>query len=172
VGVGVQTAGDDRRERAGEMNVVVLASILERMASRQHLAEDDAPCVDVGASIDALAEQLLGCHVRGCAEHRSRTRQSRGFGTFDLRDPEVDDFHAAVRFDQDVLRLQVAMDHTGLVRRCERIGDRQGDCARAFGRDRPSRDLLAQRFTADVLGGDEQVIAHLLERIDDGDRRV
>ena len=118
------------------------------MRPRQHLAEDDAPRVDVGAAIDGLAEQLLGCHVGGRAEHRSGTRQSRGFRPFDLRDAEIDDLHAAVRLDQHVLRLQVAMDHAGIVRRRQRAGDLERDRSGPLGRNRPARDLLAQRLAA------------------------
>ena len=83
----------------------------ERRIADQHLVRRGAERVDVAARADvALTHRLLGRHVGGCAEghtglgHATVARLAGGEG-----DPEIGDEGAAI-MQEDVLRLDVAMD--------------------------------------------------------------
>jgi hypothetical protein len=91
---------------------------LERRAAGQHLEQDDADRVQVGAPIDLAALHLLGGEVSG------RTDQGAGRGQLPgvergLGDAEVCDLDHPVP-DEDVRRLHVPVDQAG------RMGGRQG----------------------------------------------
>ena len=86
--------------------------------------------VDVRRRVDlpALAEHLLGRHVRGRPEEQARRRRLVLLrGLLDVRDPEVEHLHGAVREHEDVLRLDVAMDDALLVRDREDVEDLLAD---------------------------------------------
>ena len=93
----------------------------------EHLVEHDAERVEVGLAGDRLAERLLGRDVVGRAEHAPGDRQPL-LGER-ARDAEVGDLGAAFLADEDVLRLDVAVDDHALVRGAERARDldRVGD---------------------------------------------
>ena len=115
----------------------VVAELVERLAAErpaaeQRLVQRDAERELVGARIDVAAVELLGRHVRRGAEHRARRgelevvdRGARasapgpGLGT-DARpgrgEPEVGHADPAVRADQAVVGLEVAVDDAGGVR--------------------------------------------------------
>ncbi len=94
----------------------------------QHLVEHAAQRVDVAPGGDLLlGGGLLGAHVVRRAEaeaglgHPAARRGAHGQG-----DAEVGHHRAAV-VEQDVLRLDVAVDHAVAVGVVERIGHRDGD---------------------------------------------
>jgi hypothetical protein len=76
-------------------------------AAREHLPEDHAGRVDVGAPVDGLAARLLGRHVRELAAQDPRARQVQRAGG--LGDAEVDEFDRALVGDEDVVRADVAV---------------------------------------------------------------
>ena len=81
------------------------------------LVEDDAERVDVGPQVDvaAVAAGLLRAHVRERPLDRShRAHHRRHVGIRDAREAEVEDLGAGVG-DEDVRRLQVAVDDAALV---------------------------------------------------------
>ena len=89
---------------------------LEWRTAGEHLVKDRTQGVDVGRRTDvpALPARLLGGHVAG------RAHDLAGLGVAVVRvDPlgqaEVGDLGRAVRGEQDVGRLQVAVDDAGLV---------------------------------------------------------
>ena len=100
---------------------------LERLPAGEHLEEDHARGVDVGAGVDDLGERLLGRQVLGRPEDHARLREGRdarrrGRETRlgDLGDAEVedlDDVGLAVALDEhDVVGLEVAVDDARGVR--------------------------------------------------------
>ena len=104
-----------------------LAVGVERDVAGQHLVEDDPERVDVGARVGALPHRLLGRDVVGRAEHAPGGGDAR---LLELAgDPEVGDLGPPVGVDQDVLRLDVAVDHAARVGDGEAAGDldRVGD---------------------------------------------
>ena len=110
---------------------------LERDLAGEHLVEDDPERVDVGLRGDLVAERLLGRDVVGRAEHAAGGGQALRLER--AGDAEVGDLGAALVVDQDVLRLDVAVDEAVLVRALERpadldrVGDGLGHRQRARG---------------------------------------
>src|SRR5439155_5017087 len=86
------------------------------------------------------------------------------------REPEVEDLHAAAR-DEDVRRLDVAVDDTARVHGLERVEYRDGDLRRLARRHRAARDAVGEGFAVDELHRDEQLaagFADLVEMADGG----
>ena len=117
-------AVDDRGQRAGDLGPreldvgQLLADVLhrdgdlvlalERDVAGEHLVEDDAERVEVALPGDGVAERLLGRDVVGRAEHAPVGGQAVLVER--ARDAEVGDLGRALLVDQDVLRLDVAVD--------------------------------------------------------------
>ena len=111
---------------------------LERQLAGEHQVADDAERIDVAAAVGlALAERLLGRHVRRRADRDARDRELRvALGR--ARDAEVGDHRApALAIDQNVLRLDVAV-HDAVARartrarprpRAARAAPRRSSCA-------------------------------------------
>ena len=99
----------------------------ERRSAGQHLVQHHAEGVDVGARVQVLTGGLLGAHVLGRAETHARLRQPTAFpSTPGQRDAEVGHHRPAV-VEQDVVRLDVAVDQAMVVGVVERAGDFRGD---------------------------------------------
>ena len=81
---------------------------LEGEPSSEHLVEHDAEGEEVGPVVDLLALDLLGRHVVGRAEELPLLGEVRAV---EPGDAEVGDLHLVVGGDQDVRRLDVAVDH-------------------------------------------------------------
>jgi hypothetical protein len=107
---------------------------VERAASREHLVEHRPERKDVGAMIRGHPADLLRRHVAERAQDDAglrigrRGRQGaqpgqRDVGLGQLGQAEVQNLHAPVCRDEDVLRLQVAVDDALVVRRGETTGN-------------------------------------------------
>ena len=144
----VDVADARRRVREVHRDDLDLVLGLERAAARQHLEQDHAGGVDVGARVDRLAQRLLGRQVFGRAEDDARLRERLAprLRLGHLRDAEVedlDDLALPVALDQhDVLGLEVAMDDAGGVRVLEPAQDLADDRERPRRRHRPGRDRV------------------------------
>ena len=99
-----------------------------------------------------LADRLLGRHVLRCAEQRRFLRLD-GLRAAQLRDPEIEDLGHLDRVagdlgldQEDVLRLEVAVDDAGPVRGAERRADAADDREDLVERQRAGREPLAERF--------------------------
>jgi hypothetical protein len=68
-----------------------------------------------------------------------------------LGDPEVENLGRAVPFDDDVFRLEVAMDDPGGMRRRSPLGDLGRDLERSPERQRSAVEELAQRAPLNQL---------------------
>ncbi len=89
----------------------------ERKPASQEAVEDDAEGIDVGRGPSRPALGLLGREVRGGAHDRPGLGQRGLAGR--ACDAEVGELRAALRVEEDVRGLQVAVDDAALVRVCE-----------------------------------------------------
>ena len=137
---GVECGGDLRplrRRRLRDLRDVLHRHLERRVAgegdaAREHLVEDDAGGVKVGRRPRRRSARLLGREVLRRADDRSRLRHLARGGAGDA---EVHHLQAPVGSDDDVVRLDVAVDGAVPVRELER-GE---DLARVVDRDADRR---------------------------------
>ncbi len=96
----------------------------QRRLPGQHLEEHAPQRVHITSRVQRLlADGLLGTHVERCSRREAGLRQPRTARFVDRdRDPEVRD-HCHALVQQDVLGLDVAVDHTVAVRVVQGRGD-------------------------------------------------
>ena len=140
-GVAAERFADQPRERRGHRGGQEGRGIIEnraeqrdgvfafpQLAAGQHLVKQEAERVDVGGSGLRLAEHLLGRHVDGGAEDHAGLGRLRGRLECS-GNSEVEEAHGAEiglsrpAGNQDVGRLEVAMDNAVGVRLAEGAGD-------------------------------------------------
>ena len=151
----------------------------ERGVSRHHFVGDDAEGVEVAARVHLLAGGLLGAHVVGGAHdhplprHRDGARPAR-FRRECARDTEVGQQRPpASRLEQDVLRLDVAMDQAGARRGVDGGGDVRRDPARVLRRELPlAIEPLPERLAGDPVHDEVEDVARLAGGVDGHDVRV
>ncbi len=143
----------------------------QRQAIDQQLVTDHAQRVDIAARIRrALARRLLGAHVGRGAEQRAGLRQGAADAEL-LADAEVQHLGLAVCGDQDVGRLQIAMDHAARVGVLHRIGDARQQLQPR--RARKARGMPRQVHALDVFHRQERVAVGIDIGLDHlGDARV
>ena len=138
---------------------------LERAASGQALVRDHAQRVDVRGGGGDSAGGLLGRDVRGGAEHRA----GGGELADQVRagDAEVGEHERAVRPDQQVAGLHVAVHDALLVRRVQRVGGLRQQRHRA-GRGQPAdaAERGGERVALDVLHHQERDVLVAAEVVD------
>ena len=143
----------------------------QRQLPGQHLVEDDAQRVDVGPVIDLQRPlHLLRGHVVQRAHHLPRPgqREVAGVAAQQLGQAEVGDLHAALAVQQDVLRLDVAVDDALLVGVLQGVADLRHDPQRLLRLQVAVAQQLPQVDAVHVLH-DEVVEAAGLAEIVDGD---
>ena len=121
----------------------------ERRAARQHLVEDAAERVDVGAMVHGLAASLFGRRGGG-SEDGGATGDARPGDP--VRDPQVHQLRPTVGLDHHVGRLHIAVDDPRAVCDTQGVGDPGRDRGRAGGRGstlRPER--VGERLARDTL---------------------
>ena len=142
---------------------------VERQLSRHRLEPDDAQRVHIASPVDALPQHLLGTHVVHGAQHLAGRRRGRGF--HEPGDAEVGhDGGIAPTLEEDVLRLDVAVNHAPGVR----VVERQRDLLQqARGIERRQRSLrcetLGQRLAVDVPHHEEDDAVLLVGAVDGDD---
>src|SRR5262249_353618 len=137
---------------------------------------------DVGALVDWLAARLLGTHVRRRAEqravgrwpdHRRRVRECvRTRAVAVLREAEVKDLHHVSWRDDDVGRLEIAVDEAALVRGVEGVGNLTGDRDGLTRRQRSPADAIGERLAVDQFQHERGDAGALLETVDRRDVRM
>jgi hypothetical protein len=109
----------------------------ERRLAGEHLVEHAAERVDVGGRPDLVPRRLLGGHVHRRPDRHARLRELLTGGIVGrARDAEVGDERVLAR-EEDVLRLDVAVDDPLLVRVVERAADLEGDAERVLDGEHP-----------------------------------
>ena len=97
---------------------------IEHRSAGEAFVEQHAERVEVGRGSYPGAVELLRRHVAGCA---GRCAQARHRTLDDLRDAEVADLRGVVRGEQDVVGLDVPVQHVVLVGAGQRGGHGQAD---------------------------------------------
>ena len=119
----------------------MLGFALEGQAARKHLVEDDPQGPDVGSGVDVLAEELLGRHVGDGPDGAAGPGQAGLAG--DLGQAEIGDPGDALLRDEDVGRLDVAVDDAVRMGGGQAVGDLGGEGERLGGGYRAPLDLGA-----------------------------
>ena len=125
----------------------------ERGLSREHLVQHAGERVEIAPAVEVLlAGGLLRAHIgrRPDRHPRPGERLAAG-GTHRLGDPEVR-HHRVAALEQDVLRLDVAVDDAPAVRVAQRVGHLAGDPKRVVHREL----LFAGQPVAEGLSLDER----------------
>ena len=125
---------------------------LERQTPAQHSIEKNTECVDVARRRRGLSRRLLGRHVAGGADHRPSRRQR--IRVSDSGDPEIADLRASLIVEENVCRLQIAMDHAARVGMGESGRDVLGDASCLITPQRAVRQPFLERAARDVLEHD------------------
>ena len=173
IDLGRDVAADGRRGRDVAVHVLVghaqraLAGV--RHLAGDHLEEEDAGCVDVGPAIGLAPLDLLRRQVGDRADDHP-LRDALAVRLDRSREAEVGDLHATVIRDQDVLRLDVAVDEAGGMRGRQRLEHGIEEDERLRGGQRPVLpEDVAQGAARHVLHRqvDQPVVLALVVHRDD-----
>ena len=125
------------------------------------------------ASSVLLARRLLGAHVGRGPDRQPGLGQAIVHARQGPRDAEVGDQGAAVAGEQQVLGLDVPMDHAVSVGVLERPGRLGGDPERRVHRELPlAPQPVAERLALDVRHGEPELAGGLARVVDREDVRV
>ncbi len=148
---------------------------LERDVSREHLVGHDPQGVDVAPGVDLLLPRgLLRAHVgRGPNGHACPGEGPPAGVRERLGDPEVRHHHAAAgAFEQDVVGLDVPVDHAHRVGESQRVCRLLHDPAGLFGREALAAPQAGgERLSVDIAHHEVDqslVLAHGVDRHDVG----
>ena len=154
---------------------------LERQHTRRHFIEHDPEGKQVGARVQRLAQRLLRRHIRKRSQRRSRTieffRRLRvapervaaeaGFVTHrQLRQAKIQDLGVAALGDENICRLDIAVNNAMGVSGVESIGnlDRQ---VQQLGQGQAAlADALPERRSVEKLHRDEAPALRLTHFVD------
>lgn len=108
--------------------------------AREHLEEHAPEGPDVAALVGKTVLELLRRQVGRCPDDLARVRENVALTRLvaPLGDPEVDEHHAALGSDQQVGRLEIAMDDPGVVRCDQGLGRLHGVLQGDVGGEGPS----------------------------------
>ena len=154
----------------------------ERRAAGAHLVKRDAEREEIGARVDLSTERLLGRHVCGRSQCGAKAvsellplqvRLLPGGREFlegyHFGQTEVQDLGDAAFDNEDVCRLDVAVDDALLMRRFEGVRDVDGDFDHSIDGKRAFLNQLFQRPAIQELHGDEGTAAFFGDLINGAD---
>ena len=145
---------------------------LERWLAGEHLGDHAAAGKDIGARVGRVAVDLFGRHVRRGAQHRPRFG-AKGFARLlQLRDSEIEDLEPPALGDEEVLRLQIAVDDARFVRRGQTVRQLHGEVEYLRRRQRAVAERRAQRPPLQQLADDERLAVVLADVVDRDDVRM
>ena len=139
---------------------------LERSPAGEELERDDSEPVAVAGRGRRLAPRLLGGQVARRPEHGARQRQR--VDAAGRRDPEVGDDDVRIAVEQEVRRLDVAVDDALLVRAIERHSGLGEPLQRLSGRDASLPETVVDGAAVEVLHDDVRLLPVLAD-VEDGD---
>ena len=127
----------------------------ERAGARQHLVDDGAQTEHVRARVERLPLRLFGRHVRGGAGHHTlagprHVRVCR----HDLGQAEVEHLGATVVRDEDVGRLEIAVEDALLMSGMEGVGDLHGQASGFLRRQRAPQRRPVQELQDEIARPD------------------
>ena len=135
----------------------IAGALVEWAAAGEHLIEDHAQAVKIGAMVDLPDQgrvaggegaQMLGRHVgHGAAQRRHRLGLPPGKV---LRQVEIQEHRLAVGAQEDVGRLDIAMEHAAFVGMLQGVG--QQTCQPGRGADIAALAQVCQEVGAGILG--------------------
>ena len=148
-----------------------------------HLVEHYAEGEKIGASVEFLAAQLFRRHVGNGADGGAGTSEVKSAdireslriaaggagGAGNFRQPEVENLGVAAIGNEDVRRLNIAMDDSPDVRGIESIGHFNREREQALELHGPAVDQMFQRLAAEALHHDEQMSIVLADFVDGAD---
>ena len=131
-------------------------------------------------AIKVLRSHLLGRHVRDRSKRAPRTRQAvdrrhgrRGVITAarcsDLGQPEIENLRVSARGDEEICRLDVAVDDAGRVRCFERVGDLDRQRQQPIDLERAPGDPMLQRRPVEKLHDEKRAAVLLADIVDRAD---
>ena len=141
----------------------------------EHFVKDDAQGVNVGPVIHELGFlDLLRGHVMRRPHHVARLRQPSRPGIYPYQpgQAEVGDLHPARFVQQDVLRLDVAMNDALVVRELERLANLRHDGQRLARRQLALGQQVPQCHPIDELHQEVVKSLGLAEIVDGHDVRM
>ena len=144
---------------------------LERSRAREELVAEDSERVEVAGRPGGLSERLLGSKVPGGAEHGAGGRHTAVGVVGDPRDPEIGDGEVVPFVEEEVRRLDVAVNDSETVSGVERLRSlpKPGEAAQE---DRLPPRPLSERSARQVLHDDERAPLPLADVEDRDDVRV
>ena len=150
----------------------------EGAPAAEGLVEEGARGEEVRARVDGVAEDLLGGHVArrshdepGRRELAARVRvEGRRLGRL-VGEAEVHE-PAAVRGEEEVRGLHVAVDDAGIVQRGEPLEEVEGEVERLAGRQGPAVQARRERLAGQELHDDERLAVVLSDLVDRAQVRV
>ncbi len=165
--------------RGGEVGVDEGRSrvLEEREPAAEHLVEHHPERVEISPTIERSSLDLLGRHVRERPHEHARIGLDGG-SVDALRDAEVDDLGRRVGArralgEEDIARLDVAVDHPERVGRREPAADLGSDVGRSARRERlVAPQPLLERLAGEQLHAQEGVGPVLAGLVDRDDVRV
>jgi hypothetical protein len=177
---GVQQSGRNRLGGADLLEGFRDRVGLERRAPRNQAVQHGAERIDVAGRADlAMAPfGLFGGQVIGRAEHLAGECQVRGRSSGlrsriqPLGQPEVGDARLAEGVDEDVGRLEVAVQNAPLVRVVDSLRDSLEVGGSAPGRQGPVADELREVLALDEVHREERLAVVLADVMDGNDVRV
>ena len=135
----------------------------ERVTPGGALVQDDAERKQIGPRVQLVPRRLFGRHVghgpsrdacnRAIRLVGRRARQSESRRQF--RETEVQDLHVPELGQENVARLDVAVDDPLVVGRVQRIGDLDADVNQLMDLQRPVHEAVAQRAPPHQFHHDE-----------------
>jgi hypothetical protein len=173
--------GGQRRRRLAQDGggEVVLAPAGKGQIAGSQLVKHHAERPDIAALVVLPAEQDLWCHVGERAGQLAGldvgTRACRFIGVGRIgpaRQPEVEDLGPAVGRDDDVGRLEVAVNDAVPVRVDEGVGNLEAVTDDRLGGETAVRDQLRQRLAVDELHRDERSPVRRADLVDRADVRM
>ncbi len=140
----------------------------ERQDAGEHLVEGHAERVEVGAAVDHAVHPagLLGRHVRERPLERLGAYRLLRLLREERRDAEADEMDLErVRVDEEVVRLDVLVDHLAAVELVEDPGRRAGDRQRRLDLQPAGAQEVVERRPARPLEHEREAVPVLLEPV-------
>ena len=155
----------------------------EGQGSRRHFIEHHPEGKKIRARVQFLGPDLLGGHVGHGAKHGAGAgemvlRDFQSWGSIcgrrlllerELGEAEIEKLGVAVEFDEDVGRLDVAMNHALGVRGGKGVGDLDGEGEQDFDLQGLSGDAVLEGHAFEKFHGDEGLIVVLADLVDRAD---